>query len=971
MDRIYTDIKYRGPYVNSKTGQMVKRNKIVEITIDEHGKRHVNEIDWKPTIYVRSDTPSTYKDLYGKPVRPVEIDSIFNYREQNADIHGIYYCGDLIEPHQYIRQQYPEVIKDYPKIPGINVDIECFTAEYKLNPDGTVKSKKKLEFIPELARTKITSITCIDIHTHETTVLSVNRYNGKLRNDSNIKFDQCNSEEEMLIKFWLLVQPYTILSGWNCLGFDYPYLINRSKKLKLDLKRLLPLGYSYNKEFRIPQNGGQVKMIQGVEIPGFQILDYMLLFGKFNMQNQENYKLDTIASRYLGHTKIDYSGEYSDLDDLYFKNFDLYIEYNIRDVELLDMFEKKFGYIQLAQKMSYLCKINLNEFWYPTRFWDVYIYNAFMDQGIVPPRVESHQFDQFPGAFVKEPIMGFSEWVVPFDVKSLYPNLLISANMSPLSIKNGRNEDFNWHVSDEKLATNYLVLNNGVLGGEYTPKTDELVRDNVSMSTAGYYFDNSKQDPLAKIVEGVFNDRVNYQRLLKEEKVKDNPNEDLCNNYKQLIYSLKIMINSLYGSFGNQYFRYFDLRIASSITTTGQYLIQAVERAVNIALTKFTQKKNLAVTKPKRRDPVTDELYYDYTKIIDTDSCYFILEDFVNDWKSSMTEEPTVREICDFIDIIGAKIIKPTIDVTLGKLCKDFNLFKNNLIMNKEAIYDVGLSKKKKHYMMSYVEDDGTFLLDECTKLSDIVSGKIEDKRKLNLKGIEIVKTSTPAVVRNELKKMVRILLDKRDEELLKQMLRDYKKVYMEYDVTEIAFPRSARKCGVNAKDGQGKIIPCDQFDATWGDIINNKTGKVKQGWIHNTYKPIWKETGKKAFLPLQWAAKSPPQVRALWAWNLYIQRLGLKNDYEMLFDGDKIRFIYIKAGNPVGTDIIAMPPALEHLPDELNVAQHVDKNMMWEKTVIAIMDGITKPLGWNLKDEDQYKFEFSSFCGVRRKEKI
>jgi DNA polymerase elongation subunit (family B) len=970
MDRIYTDIKYRGPYVNPSNGKVFNRNKIIEITVDENGERHVEEYNWKPSIFLRSDEPTIYKDLYGKYVRPVEIDSIFNYREKYSEVQGMYYCGDVAESHQYIREKYPEKIENYPTIPGLNVDIECFTAEYKLNPDGTVKEKIKTGFpLPQFAKNKITSITCIDMQTHETTVLSIKRYQGKLRNNPDIKFEKCNSEEELLIKFWMLASPYTILSGWNCLSFDYPYLINRSKKLGVNLKSLLPLGYYTNREFRIPQNGGQVKTISSVDIPGFQILDYMLLFGKFNMENQENYKLDTIATKYLNHTKIDYSDEYTDLDDLYFKNFDLYIEYNIRDVELLDMFEKKFGYIQLAQKISYLCKINLSEFWYPTRFWDVYIYNAFMDQGIVPPRVESHTFEQYPGAFVKEPIVGFNAWIVPFDVKSLYPNLIISANMSPLSIKDKRNEDFDWNTVEG--APSYLVMNNETLDGEYKVKTDELVENNVSQSTAGYYFDISKQDPLAAIVEGVFNDRVNYQKLLKAEKAKDNPDENLCNSYKQLVYSLKIMINSLYGSFGNQYFRYFDLRIASSITTTGQYLIQRTERDVNKALTKFAKKKGLVLDKPKIKCPITGELYYDITKIIDTDSNYFILEDFVNDWKKNLPNEPTIKETCNFIDMISAKVISPVIDNTLATLCKDFNFFKNNLQMNKEAIYDSGLSKKKKHYMMSYVEDDGDFLVDDNVTLSDITSGKVKDTRKLNLKGIDIVKTSTPTVVRNELKKMVRILLDNRDEDELRRMLKEYKKEYMNYDIIEIAFPRSARKCGVDAKDNQGKLIPCNVFDAKWGDIISTRTGKTTQGWIHNTYKPLWEDTGKKAFLPLKWATKTPVQVRAMWSWNLYLQRIGLSDSYEKLFDGDKIRFVYLLPGNPVGVDVVALPTSLDTIPDELNIKPYVDKTMMWDKTVIAIMDGITQSINWNLKDEDEYKFDFKAFCGKRKKEKI
>ena len=153
------------------------------------------------------------------------------------------------------------------------------------------------------------------------------------------------------------------------------------------------------------------------------------LYKKFTYKAQESYRLDYIAEVELGQKKLDHS-EFETFRDFYRGNWKKFVDYNIVDVELVDRLEDKMKLIELALTMAYTAKVNYNDVMFQVRTWDVIIYNYLRKRNIVvPQRNRSDKSDKYAGAYVKEPVPGVYDWVVSFDLNSLYPHLMMQYNI--------------------------------------------------------------------------------------------------------------------------------------------------------------------------------------------------------------------------------------------------------------------------------------------------------------------------------------------------------------------------------------------------------------------------------------------------------------------------------------------------------------------------------------------------------------
>ena len=174
------------------------------------------------------------------------------------------------------------------------------------------------------------------------------------------------------------------------------------------------------------------------EMAGITVIDYLDLYKKFTYTNQESYRLDHIAFVELGERKLDHS-EFDTFKDFYTGNWQKFIEYNIRDVELVDRMEDKMKLIELALTMAFDAKVNFTDVFFQVRTWDAIIYNYLKKKNIViPPKERSEKDSQYAGAYVKEPIPGKYDWVVSFDLNSLYPHLIMQYNISPETLQDTR-----------------------------------------------------------------------------------------------------------------------------------------------------------------------------------------------------------------------------------------------------------------------------------------------------------------------------------------------------------------------------------------------------------------------------------------------------------------------------------------------------------------------------------------------------
>ena len=375
----------------------------------------------KPTLYVPSPK-GKWKTLDGQPMAPIKQDGAKRARDfiqQYKDVEGFAVHGYERFVYQWISEKYPHEMRanmDLMRIYTIDIEVECENGF----PDV------------EAAAERMLCITIKDFATGKFITWGTREYYG---NGTDYRF--FNNEQDMLGAFhkWWVEHTPDIVTGWNCNLYDIPYICRRIES---------QLGEKFQKSLS-PWNRVNMKeiYIQGrrnlsYDILGVSILDYLDLYRKFTYTNQESYRLDHIATVELGEAKLDHS-EYENFKAFYTNDWDKFVKYNIHDVELVDRLEKKMKLLELAVVMAYDAKVNFQDVYSQVRMWDTLIYNYLKERKIcVPPRQESKKDEKYAGAYVKEPIPGLYDWVVSFDLNSLYPHLIMQYNISPETLDDRR-----------------------------------------------------------------------------------------------------------------------------------------------------------------------------------------------------------------------------------------------------------------------------------------------------------------------------------------------------------------------------------------------------------------------------------------------------------------------------------------------------------------------------------------------------
>ena len=354
------------------------------------------------------------------------------------------------------------------------------------------------------------------------------------------------------------------------------------------------------------------------DVAGISVIDYLDLYKKSpGTPNQESYRLDHIASQELGQKKLDHS-EFDTFREFYTKAWDKFVDYNIVDVELVDKLEDKLKLIDLCLTRAYDAKVNFSDIAYQVRTWDAIIYNYLKKQNIVIPQKERNQKDEkYAGLYVKEPKYGVYEWVVNFDLNSLYPHLIMQYNISPETLLDKK------HPS----ATVDKLLNQDI--------TFEMYSD-YAVCANGAMYRKDKKGFLPELMEKMYNERVIFKKKMIQAKkdYEKTPTKALekeiarCNNIQM---AKKIALNSLYGAIGNQYFRYYKLANAEAITLSGQVSIRWIENKMNSYMNRVLKTKDV-----------------DYVIASDTDSIYLNMGPLVENVYQG--REKTTESIVKFLD---------------------------------------------------------------------------------------------------------------------------------------------------------------------------------------------------------------------------------------------------------------------------------------------------------------------------------
>tara|TARA_X000000368_G_scaffold417674_1_gene414734 strand:- start:391 stop:2880 length:2490 start_codon:yes stop_codon:yes gene_type:complete len=681
---------------------------------------------YNPTLFVPSNKKTFYKTLEGQYVEPIKPGSVRDCRDfykKYEEVEHFKIYGNERYIYQYISDKYPEeeIKFDIEKVRLLTVDIET-------------RSENGFPNV-ETADQEILLISVQDYNTKEITTWGVGPF--KIKQD-NVRYIQFNNEHDMLSSFiqWWMDNTPDVVTGWNIQLFDMPYITKRIDRLlgeKL-ARRLSPWGLVSEKEVYIK---GRRQVYY--DIGGITQLDYLDLYKKFTYKAQESYRLDYIAEVELGQKKLDHS-EFDTFKDFYTNGWQKFVEYNIKDVELVDRLEDKMKLIELALTMAYDAKVNYNDVFYQVRMWDTIIYNYLKKKGIVIPQKEqSDKSEKYAGAYVKEPIAGRYDWVVSFDLNSLYPHLIMQYNISPETIRETRHPK----ATVDRILEKEIEING---------------KDAVAANGAQYRKD--KRGFLPELMEKMYNERVIFKKRMIDAKKKyeKTPTVALekeiarCNNIQM---AKKISLNSAYGAIGNQYFRYYKLANAEAITLSGQVSIRWIENKMNNYLNKILKTEDT-----------------DYVIASDTDSIYLHLGPLVD--LIYKDREKDAEGIVSFLDKICEEKFEPFIDQSYKELAEYLNAYDQKMFMKRENIADRGIWTAKKRYILNVWDSEGVRY----------------EQPKLKVMGIESVKSSTPASCRNMLKDAFKIMMNGTEDDVI-NYIEGCRQKFRTLPPEQISFPRS------------------------------------------------------------------------------------------------------------------------------------------------------------------------------------
>ena len=694
----------------------------------KNGKRFETKEEFFPTLFVKSKKDSKYKTLQGETVEPIKPGTVRDCREfynKYEGVEGFEIYGNDRYIYQYISEKYPEdeIKFDISKIKLVTIDIEVASEQGFPDVESCVE--------------EILAITIQDYTTKEIITWGVKPFINK---QSNVTYHHCPSEYKLLssfINYWMYNVP-DVVTGWNIQLYDVPYICKRLNRV---------LGEKLMKRFSNwgLVTEGSVEMMgrkhTTFDVGGLTQLDYLDLYKKFTYKAQESYRLDYIAQVELGQQKLDHS-EFDTFKDFYTQGWQKFIEYNIVDVELVDRLEDKMKLIELALTMAYDAKVNYADVFYQVRMWDNIIYNYLKKRDIViPPKKRENKSEKYAGAYVKEPVPGVYDWVVSFDLNSLYPHLIMQYNISPETLL------------EEKHPT---VTVNKILDQEIS---FEMYKDNAVCANGAMYRKDIK-GMLPELMEKMYGDRVIFKKkmLAAKQQYQITPTKELekeiarCNNIQM---AKKISLNSAYGAIGNQYFRYYKLANAEAITLSGQVSIRWIESKVNKHINKALRTKDV-----------------DYVIASDTDSIYLNMGPLVDSVFKG--REKTNEKVVSFLDKVCKVEFEKYIQSSYEELAEYVNAYEQKMQMKRENIADRGIWTAKKRYILNVWDSEGVRY----------------SEPKLKIMGIEAVKSSTPAPCRKMIKDALKLMMTGTEDEVI-DFIESSRSKFKKLSPEEISFPRS------------------------------------------------------------------------------------------------------------------------------------------------------------------------------------
>jgi len=823
----------------------------------KNGRRVKMKIQYSPTLFLPSKKTSEWKTLFNENLEPMKFGDIRDARDFVRKYDGVenfkIYGNDRFE-YAFIAEEFVGQIDwDLQDIHVAIIDIEVGSE------NGFPDPYKATEPITAIAIKKLGG---------DVTVYGCGDYEVK----GSETYIKCDSESDLCKKFlkdWQENCP-DVITGWNIDFFDVPYLVNRIRSVlgEDEVKKLSPWNYLWERKVTI--NGRE--LIQ-YNIGGVSALDYIELYKWYapGGKSQESYKLDNIANVELGESKLSYD-EYDNLHQLYKLNYQKFIEYNIKDVELIVKLEDKLKLLELALTLAYDTKTNFEDVFAQTRMWDALIYNhLFAKKIVVPPKVVQRKNSAFEGAYVKEPQVGMHRYVASFDLDSLYPHLMMQYNISPETLIEPDN-----YTPEMKQILSQSVTVDRLLSSEI----DTSKLKDAALTPNGQFFRTDLQGFLPKMMEEMYEDRKKFKNMMlkakqdyvnEKDETKKNEIGKLVARYNNLQLAKKVSLNSAYGALGSQYFRFYDLRQALAVTMAGQLSIRWIENKINAYMNKLLKTEN-----------------EDYVIASDTDSIYLRLGNLVD---KVYKEKPDTLRIIEFMDKVCEEKIQPYINQGYQELALYVHAYAQKMRMKREALSDKGIWTAKKRYILNVYNNEGVQYNEPDMKVM----------------GLEMVKSSTPSVIREKMKETIKLIVRSTESDV-QEFIEKFKNEFKSLPPEEVAFPR-----GINGlKD--------------YSDSAN----LYKKG--------------------------TPIHVRGAILYNYMMKEKNLTKSYPLIQEGEKLKFTYLKTPNPLKEDVISFPV---RLPKEFGLHEYVNYDLQFEKAFIEPIRVILNCIGWQTEKQSSLESFF------------
>ena len=522
-----------------------------------------SKVEWTNQAFIECDeADSTHIGLNGEALRKIK-----NWKSDNPKLH----FHDMTPYQKFLIEKYG--INDNPSTTHREVFFDIETEMGDALTEEYIKSAPK----------KVTSIAWYDKQVDEWAILILDAKNQiKHTKAKNKEIIPCRTEDELLMKFierFREIDP-DILIGWNSDYFDIPYLYYRiCNVLGEDIARYLsPIGYVRETPWYKDQY---------IQIAGVESLDYMRLHKKFSWADEPSFKLDAIGEKYAGINKIEYEGN---LDRLFEEDIQTFIQYNFRDVEILKVLDEKLEYLSLTKNLSHKGKHNYSEVYANTKTQDGAISAYLLSEGLIPPAKERNPLSKknYAGGYLFCPKAGIYNYMFDEDLTSLYPSIIMTINIGKETMigriidADDRNNRLGLNDLLARDPNEELIIENAKRKRTKIKVKEliNLIQDmNLAISANGVFFRTDKESVLSTILKKWFDERVLYKNQMK--KAYQSGDKEAGAGFHMKQYTMKILLNSLYGATALGSFRYGNVILSEAITLSGQRIIQESALAAN------------------------------------------------------------------------------------------------------------------------------------------------------------------------------------------------------------------------------------------------------------------------------------------------------------------------------------------------------------------------------------------------------